>query len=107
MHLPITFVLERVLPLWQVTHELGHERRVARLLDLLARQVLRLTLAPWACQAHRDIVVHAHIEEDAILRDGGDVLTREVLVDSAQLLIVQEDQAHALRIHAQEQLREC
>ena len=52
-------------------------------------------------------MVHAHVDEDAILRDGGDVLTREVLADSAQLLIVQEDQARALRIHAQEQLREC
>jgi len=77
-----------------------HQRSSARFDDLFSR---RLSVRA----AHGDIIMHAHVEQDAPLRDARNVLAGERIVEVGDVLIVELDHPALRLVNPQEELRDC
>ena len=96
----------RIIPFWEVAHELVHERRAADLDNLFAGHVFRAALASGPGQPHRDIVVHAHVEQNAALLDARNVLPAPLLIDELDVLVVELYLTRLGRVQAHEKMRD-
>src|SRR6266404_2670920 len=76
-----------IVPIWQFLNKAVQKGCLARLDDLLARRVFRLSTTAWSGETHRHVVVKTHVEEDRALRDGANVLTYPVRIEVLGILV--------------------
>ena len=93
-----------VITTWKVANELVHKSNSAGSDDLFTSNILGTSSRGGTGQSHRDVIMNTHVEHDARLRDKGDVLASEVLVEDLYILLIKGNLSRLLGIHASEKL---
>jgi len=95
----------RLIPIWQSLDEVVHQSRSTSGDDFLPRHVLRSSRLR-SSESESNILMDAHVEEDAPLLDRSDVLLHPRWVEKSDLLVVERDGSSSWAIELEEELRD-
>jgi len=81
-----------------------HKSNSASSDDLFTSDVLGVPPGGRTGQSHCNVFMNTHVEHDAGLRDEGDMLAGEPLVEDLNILLIEGDLSRLLGVHASEEL---